>query len=354
MELTNKLNEISARIEANRDNVHTEEAVKNAFIMPFLQAIGYDVFNPAEVIPEYTADHGVKKGEKVDYAIKLEGKIEILIECKKSGEDLTAKHASQLFRYFSVVDARFGVLTDGIKYVFFSDLDNRNKMDSRPFFVFNLLKYSNSDVDELGKFTKDAFNLETIISTANNLKYHRALLGIVRQEFDQPSDEIVKHFTAQVYEGKITQKVKEQFSVLTKKALKDFIRNEVNEKLKTALDRNSSNEIDIEENNEAINDSGIVTTQEEIDAYLIIKAIAADLIDPDRVFMRDAKSYCAIILDNSNRKTICRLYFGVNKMTIGIFNNGEQTKVKIGKISDIYHRRMMILTAIGSIDENIK
>lgn len=118
-----------------RGNLATEEATKTALIMPFFSLLGYDVFNPMEFIPEFVADVGTKKGEKVDYAIMNEGKPVILIEAKGVDDDLT-KHDAQLFRYFTVTDAKFAILTNGIVYKFFTDLEEPNKMDEKPFLLF--------------------------------------------------------------------------------------------------------------------------------------------------------------------------------------------------------------------------
>lgn len=114
MDFIDHLRLLSTRIAANKDNIQTEEATKNAMIMPLIQILGYNVFDPLEVTPELVADVGTKKGEKVDYAILKDGKPIILFECKKSGADLHINHASQLFRYFHVTEARFGVLTNGL------------------------------------------------------------------------------------------------------------------------------------------------------------------------------------------------------------------------------------------------
>ena len=116
MDLATKLLELEKRTAQHRELLLTEEAAKTALVMPFLQALGYDVFNPAEVVPEFTADVGIKKGEKVDYALCIDGRVNILIECKPSTIDLDLKHASQLYRYFSTTDARVAVLTNGVVY----------------------------------------------------------------------------------------------------------------------------------------------------------------------------------------------------------------------------------------------
>ena len=113
------LKTLSDRITATLETVCTEEATKNAYVMPFIQMLGYDVFNPLEVVPEFTADVGLKQGEKVDYAIMIGGSPAILIECKDCRNDLSISNAGQLFRYFHTTRAKFGILTNGIFYRFY-------------------------------------------------------------------------------------------------------------------------------------------------------------------------------------------------------------------------------------------
>ena len=356
IDLIDKLNELASRIQRQKDSVLTEEAVKTAFILPFLQTLGYDIFNPDEVIPELTADHGVKKGEKVDYAIKQEGKVIILIECKSIGADLEAKHAGQLFRYFAVTDARFGVLTDGIRYLFFSDLEKENRMDDRPFFEFNLLQFRENEIEELKKFTRESFDLETIISTASNLKYHKALLSEIRAEFSNPSEELVKLFTKRVYNGKFTQQISDQFTDLTHSAMRYYVREKVNERLISALgpDNLDDNLTPPDSAADKLQVTGaeedktgdIETTPEEIEGYRIIQAIGAELIDPERIVMRDAKSYCAILLDDNNRRPICRFHFGKTKMAVTIFSPGEESRVDLEKVLSLYSHKSLIQDAI--------
>lgn len=356
MDLIDKLTELASRIQRQKDSALTEEAAKTAFVLPFIQLLGYDVFNPSEVIPEYTADHGVKKGEKVDYAIKQDDVITIIIECKPIGVDLEAKYAGQLFRYFSVTDARFGVLTDGVRYVFFSDLEKENRMDDRPFFEFDLFEFTESHVEELKKFTKSSFDMDTIIGTASNLKYHKALLSEIKAEFEHPSEDLVKLWTGRVYSGRLTSQVREQFTGLTQQAMKDYIRGRINERLQSALNNQqdeveSAPPVEVSQQVEEIDDDGIETTPEEIEAYRIIQAIAAELVDPERIVLRDAKSYCAILLDDNNRRPISRLFFGKNRMSLEIFSPDNRDRIDIEKVMNIYQYRKLVLDAIRSYDK---
>jgi len=346
MDLIDKLNELAGKIQRQKDDVLTEEAAKTAFVLPFIKALGYDVFNPAEVIPELTADHGVKKGEKVDYAIKQDGKVVILIECKSLGSNLSANEAGQLFRYFAVTDARFGVLTDGVRYLFFSDLEHENKMDDRPFFEFNLFEFNENHVEELKKFTKAAFDLDTIISTASNLKYHRALVAEIRAEFDNPSEDLVRLLTSRVYPGRITQQIREQFTGLCQRAMRDYVREQVNDRLKSALEPETAAEETLQPAQARSQDDGIETTPEEWEAYRIIQAIGAELVEPERIVIRDAKSYCAILFDDNNRRPICRLHFGKTKMSTRVFHPDGDRHIPLDKVPSLYQYKEDIQAAI--------
>jgi len=119
-----------------KDELLTEEATKTALIMPFFSLLGYDVFNPNEFVPEYISDIGTKKGEKIDYAIVKNGEPLILIEAKKAGMKLQKQQQYQLMRYFGVSKSRIAILTNGISYQFFSDMESPNLMDDEPFFLF--------------------------------------------------------------------------------------------------------------------------------------------------------------------------------------------------------------------------
>ena len=157
MTFNDQIKTLSQRVPNMKAHLKTEEATKNALVMPFIKALGYDVFNPQEVTPEFTADVGTKKGEKVDYAIRRDGEVIMLVEGKKAGTDLRDADMSQLYRYFSVTKARIAVLTNGVQYQFFTDLDEPNKMDSRPFLELDHVNLRDSALVEVRKLTKDSW-----------------------------------------------------------------------------------------------------------------------------------------------------------------------------------------------------
>ena len=341
MDLIDRLKEISIRIDSKKDSLTTEEATKNALVMPFINALGYNVFNPTEVIPEFTADVGTKKGEKVDYAIMRDGKPIMLFECKRAGSNLDDDHTSQLYRYFSVTPARFGVLTNGVEYRFFSDLEAPNKMDSRPFFIVNLEHVDDLQVAELKRFAKQTFDLEKILSTASELKYTRGIKRLFGEEWLNPSEVIVRHFAKKVFSGHLTKSVKAQFTTIVKRAFHDFVNDRLNERLQSALSQADSSEDESPtatvDTTEMSTKPGIVTTEEEVEGYYIVKAIVGQCIPVNRVYIRDTISYCGIILDDTNRKPICRLYFNGKQKYLCLFDQDKKRhKYPIKDVNDIY------------------
>ncbi|MCU6615707.1 type I restriction enzyme HsdR N-terminal domain-containing protein [Achromobacter mucicolens] len=353
MELMEKLRGISEKIRQQGPAIRTEEATKNALVMPFIHNIlGYDVFDPNEVTPEFISDVGTKKGEKVDYAILLNSQIQILIECKKFGEPLHINHASQLFRYFHVTTARVSILTNGQTYQFFTDLDAPNKMDQKPFLELDLLDIDDYVVPEIKKLTKGAFDLESVINAAGELKYLSQIKKVVANQFVAPEEDFVKLFALRVYDGVITQRVRDQFSVLTKRALSQFLNDQINERLKSAMSNNAISAV-VAETPEAEEiadtaEGSITTTLEEIEGYHVVKAIVRSVVDVKRVVQRDTQSYMGILLDDNNRKPICRLHFNRSQKYVGIFDeNKTETRHPISSVDEIYEFSDALRKTVG-------
>lgn len=360
MEFTERLLALAAKVRQQKNSIETEEATKNAFIMPFISTIlGYDVFNPLEVVPEFTADVGVKKGEKVDYAIVNNGEVQILIECKKSKEPVKIEHASQLYRYFAVTNARIAILTNGQHYQFFTDLDAPNRMDSKPFLVLDLADIDETLIPELQKLTKDVFDLDSVINAAGELKYIGQIKRIIAAQFKEPDDDWIKYFASRVYEGAVTQKVRDQFTPLVLKAAKQFLNDQVNGRLKTALgaetaqavsqDQSVSAELTSEPEVEKhlVDNDGIETTLEEMEGFQIVRAIVCSEVTPTRVTQRDAKTYCAVLLDDNNRKPIARLHFNRTQKYIGIFDQEKvETRMPIKSLDEIYNHAEILRKSV--------
>lgn len=340
MDFKDQIKLISERVIKLKDQILTEEATKNAFIMPFLQALGYDVFNPIEVVPEFISDIGLKKGEKIDYCIFREGAPTILIECKHWAQNLSI-HDGQLLRYFHTSKARFGLLTNGIIFRFYSDLVAPNKMDEKPFLEFNITEIKDNQIEELKKFHKSYYDAESIVNTASDLKYTIELKSLIQQELNNPTPEFVKYFAKQVYPSVVTAKILEQFTILTKKSVQQYTSDLITDRLKSAL--TIEKEADKEANATAPTESSvepeskIVTTEEELEGYMIVKSIVRQKILASRLHYRDAQSYFSIIVDDNNRKPICRLYFNTEKKYIGILDEAKkETRNELTNLDDIY------------------
>lgn len=355
MEFVERLNAMAAKVNQLASSIQTEEATKTAFIMPFIHSVlGYDVFDPSEVVPEYVCDVGTKKGEKIDYAILKDGEIQILIETKKIGEPLNINHASQLFRYFHVTTARISILTNGRHYRFFTDLDAPNKMDEKPFLEIDLLDIDEHVIPELQKLTKSSFDVDSIINAAGELKYVGQIKRVIASQFSQPDDDFIKFFASRVYDGVITQRVREQFSLLTRKAASQFLNDQINDRLKSAMSGVSyptpAEKVVTETQSESSDNAEdrIQTTMDELEGFHIVKAIVRTTVDSKRVIHRDTQSYFGILLDDNNRKPITRLHFNRSQKYIGIFDKDKnETRHPINSLDDIYEFADQLRDTVG-------
>lgn len=354
MDFKDLIRQLGDRATKLKDQIQTEEATKNALIMPFIQALGYDVFNPLEVVPEFISDVGIKKGEKIDYAIMREGVPVILVECKHWAQKLDL-HDGQLLRYFHVSKAKFAILTNGITYRFYSDIVEPNKMDEKPFLEFSINDLRDNQLDELKKFHKSYFDISSIITTASELKYMTELKSLISGEFSNPSDALVRHFATQVYSGKVTAKVMEQFQELTKRSLAQFINDIITDRLRSAL-KQETQPVEPQEGPEVEDpkapSSQIVTTAEEMEAFYVVKSMVRQTVEPQRIVFRDAQSYFSILLDDNNRKPICRLYLGEKRKQIGVFDaQKKETRHELASLEDIYAHSDAILATIALYEQ---
>lgn len=346
--------QLSERVSAIKKNITTEEATKMSMVIPFFQLLGYDVFSPIEFCPEYTADVGIKKGERVDYAIIINGEPVILIECK-SCTDTLDKHSSQLFRYFGTTTAKFGILTNGLIYRFYTDLDESNKMDLTPFMEIDLENLKESLVPSLKKFCKIEFDKDSIFSTASELKYTNLIKDLLKKELDNPSDDFVKFVLSSIYDGQKNQKVIEKFSPIIKKSFNSFINELLNQKISSALntenEKNSASiqtdgQTGIDEQNE--NFSKIVTTEEELQSFYIIRGLLAGSVNIQDIVYRDTESYFGILYKDNNRKPICRLNLDRKRMQLLIPNENKSfERVYLDSIDDLYLYKDRLIQVIN-------
>ena len=358
MDFIDEIKALATRIPDTLQFIQTEEATKTALIMPFVRALGYNTEDPREVVPEYIADVGDRKGEKVDYAIMKDGEPVILIECKSAVTTLSDQDAAQLSRYFGTSNVRFAVLTNGLVYRFFSDLDRTNRMDETPFLEFKILEFEDGLVDELKRFTKTTFDEESTVQAATELKYTGEIKRILAQQLREPSDDFVRLFASRIHTGIITQSVRERFGRYTRQALNQFINDRVLDRLNRAAQTEGGNNPEEETLSSRTsiadlhgtvgNELAIANTDEELQGFYIVKSLLHDVVDIKRIELRDMKNYCSVLLDHNNRKPICRLWFNRSQKYLGLIDQQKkEERIPIEDLDDIYQYEERLKATVG-------
>lgn len=350
MEIKEKLYSLSEKIEKISSQIKTEEGTKQSLILPFFQILGYDVFNPLEFCPEFNADYGIKKGEKVDYAIIIDDVPTILIEAKSCNDNLD-KHGAQLFRYFNSSKAKFGVLTNGIKYRFFTDLDETNKMDQKPFFEVDLANLNDTQISYLKNFIRDSLDVNSILSTAEELKYLNLIKDFLKQQLLSPSEDFANYILGNIYDGRKTATVVERFIPIIKRSFNQLITETLSTKFAETLKGNITQDVTEKTNEENEIDSNIhkiITTAEELEGFAIIKSILRRNINPSDITYKDTERYFGILYKNNTRKWICRLVLGNKKSILLPTDDKGQERHYIEDINDIYNFENELLNIVDS------
>lgn len=323
------------------EQIKSEDQAKLSLVFPFLRQLGYDTTDPTEIVPEFTSDFATKKGEKVDVAILVDGEPAVLIECKAPNADLTA-HNGQLYRYFSVTKAKFAILTNGMDYWFFSDVDEPNKMDGKPFMTINIFEASDADLQELQRFEKSTFDPSQVAESAEQLKKMNLVKNVIFRELKEPSDDLVKLVCREVYTGRLTQAKLDEFKIITTKAIKEHQREYLNAHLQKAIDRisddsgDSKNEaLDVAETHVEPADGENGITRLEEDALRVVKAILARDVSPGRLSLRGSKSYNTLVLDGKVRKRVTIFKFRKRKNVIEVLDEAS-SKFPVESEDEIY------------------
>jgi hypothetical protein len=334
MDFDDKIKAFTNHIVEIKSSIHTEEATKTSVIMPFFQLLGYDVFNPNEFTPEYIADVGIKKGEKVDYAIILNDELVMLVEAKAINENLE-KYDSQLFRYFGTTKAKFAILTNGLIYRFYTDLEKQNVMDATPFMEIDLENLSDNDIQSLKKFQKENFNINNIFSTASELKYISMMKKALKDEFSNPSDDFVKLIISKkIYSGVKTATIIEKYRLLLQKVINSYLNELTNARLQSAMQSDKDDNVN---NEEVDNKNNIVTTVEEIQSFYIVKSILSEYCNPSDISYKDTCYYFNILYDNKVTKWICRVVIRESVRYVIIPDvNKKEKRYELNNMNDIY------------------
>lgn len=252
-------------ISENSELIKNEESTKQFLVLPLLKGLGYDTYSPQEVTPEFTADFH-KKNEKVDYAISINGQPRIFIEAKSINMKIN-KSAPQLSRYFSTFPSvKLGILTNGIEYHFFTDLNNSNIMDSKPFFIFNIINHNEEDFENLIKFSKNLYDEETVKILAESLIYFQSFKSVIKEIFESPNDDFIKFVIKERFKFKVTQQFINTSRPLIVKSIQEAISEVISEKFNIDTSR-SSQEIAVTSIEDITKEEKkVYYTQDEIDS----------------------------------------------------------------------------------------
>lgn len=305
-----KLKELAEHVRSKKAEATNEESTKTAFIIPFFEILGYAVKDPSEFKPEYDASVGNKKDKRVDYSIRRNGETILIIEAKHHKENLD-NHVAQLFYYYAATPAKFALLTNGIEYRFYADLDKKHVMDLKPFFVFDILDFDEQDASVLKNFRKNSFDIFKLGNIAEEMKYANQTKRIIKAIVDMPDDDFIRYVLSSIHKGKKTQQLVDKLRPIVKKSIDLVIDEKVNNRVEKAIEIMKKPPEPIEPETPISSVTTIIseinTTKEELEAFFNVKYILRNIIPWDKLHYRDAKNYFSILYDNKNYKWICRL-----------------------------------------------
>lgn len=233
MNLKETLETLNKVVNDHQELIKNEESTKQFLILPLLRGLGYDTYSPQEVNPEFTADFH-KKNEKVDYAISINGEPKIFVEAKSINSAIT-KSAPQLSRYFSTFpNVRLGILTNGVEYHFFTDLNHTNIMDPNPFFIFRITDYTEDDFNHLIKFSKNVYDYESVKNLAESLIYSQSFKSVIKEIFESPNDDFIKFVIKERFKFKVTQQFINTARPLVQKSIQESLAEIISEKFEVS------------------------------------------------------------------------------------------------------------------------
>ncbi len=356
MDFVQKLHELATQIPRLEQQglIKTQASTKQALVLPFISALGYNVFDPGEVTPEFVAEMDVQQGNYADYAVMRDGKPIIVFECKSLQTDLNQLQPVALDRYFTFTEARIGVLTNGLAYEFYTDLDAQSSRDEMPFLVFNILDSTSHEMMKL--FTRQSFDLETITSIPLDLKYTSVIKQLIADEMSQPSERLVNYFASQVYSGPLSPARQTQFADIIQHAWREILgapamieeapapvqavatppkwpRAEA-----TPTASNPPTPAPKPASPPPFPDTKTILADPGLEAFRIIREIAQSVVSNKHIVMRDAQGYCYLVHNNGSRRrvAICRVYINGGQKMLGLFDeHQEEHQFPLERVEDL-------------------
>ncbi len=236
MDFTDRLQALTHQVSQQPDGISSNETTRNAYVLPFIQALGYDISDQSEVCPRFAASGSNVKDGEVDYAIFINAKPALLFACTSCNCNLNEADTAQLRRSFQNASASIGILTNGKSYYIYTDFDEQNIMDEKPLLHVDLFNLDEQIISALTMLSKGSFDHTLFLITAGELKYIQKIKNKLLEETSTPSLQMVGFFADQVYSRHKTQQTLSQFAPIVKKAFNQFIDDRVNDRLKPVKD----------------------------------------------------------------------------------------------------------------------
>ena len=322
----------SKAIAASND----EATTRDFLIHPFFELLGYKRID--DFTHEYVADVGGKRGRRVDVAITLGmGNPQIIVECKRAGASLSDNHFRQLNEYIHYTpSADFGILTNGTIYNFYlRPKGSSTGLSIEPFFTFNLDEFDNSDLEVLALFYRPTIDLKEVAAEAEEVLFLNRFDNALLEVFKSKTDGFIKDICYQMGAQRVSPQLREQVANLVNSM-----------SLKTAAE--SLYQAESESRS-----TGVITTDEELKAYNIIRTILAmssKIKDAEmsRIGYRDFKGFFSILVDDNQQKKIATLNLGPNKKSIVI----DGIDYEVSKVSPVdlkKYKNLLIDSALKSL-----
>ena len=290
----------------------TEETTKQALILPLLDILGFSAFDPNKVRAEYQADFpGAKSGERVDYALFCNGAPVMFIEAKSYTENLS-NHCPQLSRYFNATpEVAICAITNGREWRFFTDLSNKNIMDSEPFLTVDVTMLNENDMAQLYQFRHDKFQPDALRSLAEESIYLTAFTESITESLKEVDLDFVRYVAGRAnIQRQFTQRYLESIRHIVKQAVQNTVSSMVVSGLSAPKVQEEAAPIEKEQEDptEPIIDpenNKIVTTYAERRLFDLVKSI---LPDDASIEAKDTESYFGVLVDGKSNRWILRYF----------------------------------------------
>jgi len=331
-----RFEQLSARYEKHGDRLQDPSARHNAFVMPFITSLGYDVFDPDEV---ETAFNTI--GKQADYAIKSEDRKILFITMSDNMSDDARSKTDRTLACLEDNEFAATVITDGREYRVYAGKSS-NQYD-QPAFIHDL----NGPVTQaLVTLTKNGFDIDAMLEYGAIEETREAIFNAVRQELTFPSEGFVEAIIDRLVKTgiKVPGNMEAHVEAVTR-PLADHLEKAIAEA--EAAEAAAKSAAEAEDNDDR------VMTAEEAAAFEIIRDICAVHTDVSNIVARPAKSYLAILLHDNNRRTIARLHFNYSTKYVGTFIERDETRNKIEGPAGVAEYAQQFLERMHELDPSI-